>query len=47
MTNSMTTPIATVAALAAITLFMITSLVTAPATQAHLAAIPATAQANG
>ncbi len=49
MTNSMTTPIATVCGLAAITLFMIGSLVTVgPSTPSgQLATIPATSQANG
>lgn len=49
MTNTMTTPIATVSALAAITLFMIASLLTAApmtAPQGALAAAPAT-QVNG
>ena len=49
MTHSMTTPIATVCGLAVITLFMIASLVTVgpSAPSGQLAAIPATAQANG
>lgn len=48
MTNSMTTPIATVTALAAVTLFMIVSLLTVGAgAPAHMAMAPVAAEANG